>query len=809
MKNFLILSLFAGTVFLSGCGSAGNDSVRVREDFGWSWMFHPGDLSSPAVAETDTNAWQWVDLPHDWSIEGKFSKDNPAGAGGGALPGGIGWYRKKFSLPVTDSAKQLFIDFDGVYRNSEVWINGKYLGKRPYGYSSFRYELTPFVTFGEKANTLLVKVDNSKQPNSRWYSGSGIYRNVWLVTTGKVSIDHWGTFITTPVVSKEQATVLIRTKIKNSSGEGGSVTLKTTLFDPSGKKMETIEDKKDIPAGSMQEYSQELKLDHPQLWSAHSPVLYQAVSEVKMKDLVTDEVKTSFGVRSFRFDKDKGFFINDEHVKLLGVCDHHDLGSLGAAVNTRALERQLTLLKEMGCNAIRTSHNPPAPELLDLCDKMGFYVMDEAFDMWHTQKTPFDYHLDWDEWHVRDLTDFILRDRNHPSVIMWSIGNEIPDQHNPSGETIAKELAALVKGLDTSRPITAANDNVSSTNYIIRSGALDLVGLNYHPGAYPTLADSFPGKTFVATETTSALASRGVYNRSADTILRWPSGWPPDPTIKMNADLTCPAYDICSTGWGSTHEEAWKMVKKYDYVSGMFIWTGFDYLGEPTPYDWPAHSSYFGIIDLAGFPKDSYYMYQSEWTSTPVLHILPHWNWKGKEGKPIDVWVYTNCKEVELFLNGKSVGKKNKTGDDLHLAWKVPYEPGILKAVGQSADGKTMTAEVKTAGAPALIKLEPDRTSITADGRDLSFVSVTITDKDGNMVPDAANLVQFNLSGQGSIAAVDNGNETSLEPFRAHYRKAYNGKCLVIVRSSAKPGSIKLEAASEGLAQASTLIETK
>lgn len=801
----LLLSII---LIMSACNTNLPPPVRETEDFGWSWIFHLGDLSSPVIAETDTNAWQMVDLPHDWSIEGKFSKDNPATYNGGALPGGIGWYRKKFTLPLSDSAKEVFIDFDGIYRNSEVWINGKYLGKRPYGYSSFRYVLTPYLQFGEQANILLVKVDNSQQPNSRWYSGSGIYRNVWLVKTGKVFVDHWGTCITTPEVTSSSATVNLATSVRNNHSEDVIVTLLTTLFDHNGKKVGFAKNQHVIPGDSLYEFAQECRVKDPALWSDKTPNLYTSVSQVMVNGKITDDEKTVFGIRNFRFDKDKGFIINGEPVKLWGVCDHHDLGALGAAVNTSALKRQLTLLKDMGCNAIRTSHNPPAPELLQLCDQMGFYVMDEAFDMWKEPKTPFDYHLDWDQWHVRDLSDMIRRDRNHPSVIMWSIGNEIPEQWSPAGDTIARELAGIVKSLDTTRPVTSANNDVSTRNHIINSGALDLVGLNYHQDAFPSLPDSFPGHLYIASETTSGLETRGVYTGSADSVYIWPNSWPPDPK-KMNPDLTCSAYDICRVPWGSTHEQTLKIAKKLDFLAGIFIWTGFDYLGEPTPYQWPARSSYFGIIDLAGIPKDVYYMYQSEWTKTPVLHILPHWNWPGKEGKIIDVWIYSSFPEVELFLNGKSLGRKTKTGDDLHLAWKVPYSPGTLKAVGTAKDGSTMTTEMKTAGAPAAILLEPDRSAITADGRDLSFVTVSIVDKEGTLVPDAANLVNFSVSGQGSIAGVDNGKETSMEPFKAHYREAYNGKCVVILESTFKPGTIKLDASSAGLKPATILIETK
>ncbi len=522
-----------------------------------------------------------------------------------------------------------------------------------------------------------------------------------------------------------------------------------------------------------------------------------------------DNYETTFGIRTFVFDVDKGFSLNGKHVKINGVCDHHDLGCLGSAVNKRALERQLEILKTMGCNAIRTSHNPPAPELLDLCDRMGFIVMDEAFDMWKKKKTDFDYSLDWDTWHRQDLTDMILRDRNHPSVFIWSIGNEIPEQwdkQDSSGTVIARELGALVKSLDATRPVTSALNDPVPSNPLVRSGALDLIGNNYSIDKYPDFPKTFPGRKFIATETVSALATRGHYDMPSDTIRRWPTRWD-IPFNAGNPDNTCSAYDNCSAPWGSTHEETWKVIKKYDFLSGMFIWTGFDYIGEPTPYSWPSRSSYFGIIDLAGFPKDVYYMYQSEWTDKPVLHLFPHWNWK--KGDTVDVWAYTNCEEVELFLNGQSLGTKKKIGDDLHLMWKVPFTPGTLKAVGRSGGKDILTQEIKTAGAPAKIVLEADRNVISADGKDLSFVTVKVMDEAGTLVPNADNLIHFSVSSEGRIVGVDNGLQTSHESFKAHDRKAFNGLCLSVIQSTEKAGRITLEATSDGLKGSSVVIESK
>lgn len=804
LQNIFVLILL-GLTFTVNAQSL---KVRSVENFCKDWRFHLGDIANGNDPALNDNAWRQLDLPHDWSIEGEFSKDNPATPGGGALPGGIGWYRKSFFVPESEKEKLFFIDFDGVYRNSEVWINGNYLGKRPYGYISFRYELTPYLKFGEK-NVVAVKVDNSQQPNSRWYSGSGIYRNVWLTKTNKIYIDHWGTFITTPVVNENFARVSIQIKIRNAFNKEIPVKIKTQIFDDENKKVAEVESQKTTSANSKVEILQEVEIKNPKLWLIEKPNLYKAISIIESEGKQFDDYETIFGIRTFEFDVDKGFILNGKRVKINGVCNHHDLGSLGAAINERALERQLEILKNMGVNAIRTSHNPPAPELLNLCDRMGFIVMDEAFDMWKKKKTKYDYAMNWDEWHKRDLEDMVLRDRNHPSIFIWSIGNEVMEQwdkQDSSGIIIARELASIIKNLDSTRPITAACNDPSPENPLIKSGALDLIGYNYHHDMFPDFPKTYPGKKFIATETVSGLMTRGHYDIPSDSIRRWPKRWDL-PLTEGNPDYTCSAYDNCSAPWGSTHEETWKVMKKYDFLSGMFIWTGFDYLGEPTPYPWPARSSYFGIVDLAGFPKDVYYMYQSEWTDKPVLHVFPHWNWK--EGQTIDVWAYTNCDEVELFLNGKSLGTKRKIGDDLHLMWRLKFTPGILKAIGRKNGKEILIREIKTADKPYKILLEADRSIIKADGKDLSFVTVKILDKDGTLVPYADNLVNFEISGEGKIVGVDNGSQTSHEPFKANYRKAFNGLCLAIIQSNGKAGKIKLTAKSENLLPASIEIEAK
>lgn len=801
----LVTGLILGQAGVAG--SPGNtDSSHVRRaDFDANWRFHLGDVPEAKEEDYADDSWRKLDLPHDWSIEGAFSRDNPAGVGGGALPGGIGWYRKTFKLPVRDQGKLLFIDFDGVYMNSEVWINGHYLGDRPYGYSSFRYELTPYLNYGDKVNVISVRVDNSKQPNSRWYSGSGIYRNVWLVTTDKVHVVHWGTSVSTPQVNSDEATVVVRTRVRNDLASEKTVSLTTVLFDENGKEVARTKTDESIAGGAEKVYAQTIKVNQPDLWSTKRPYLYQAISEVMVDGKQTDRYNTPFGIRYFRFDSKKGFFLNGTHLKIRGVCDHHDLGSLGAAVNTRALQRQLQILKSMGCNGIRTSHNPPAPELLALCDQMGFIVMDEAFDCWKKGKNKYDYHLYWDQWHKRDLTDMILRDRNHPSVIIWSIGNEIPDQWDTAGAAIAMELRGIVRSLDTTRPITSAMNNPEApNNSLSHSGAVDLIGHNYDAGKYDEFFKYFPGAKFIATETTSALETRGAYNMPSDSIFIWPprrsSG------IKMNADFTTSAYDNCRVPWGGTHEKVLKAFKTHDFVSGMFVWTGFDYLGEPTPYGWPARSSYFGIVDLAGFPKDAYYLYQSVWTDKPVLHVFPHWNWK--QGDTVDVWAYYNdADEVELFLNGKSLGTRSKQGDQMHVMWRVAYQPGTLKAVSTKGGQVVLSREVHTAGPAAKLLVTPDRSHIRGDGKDLSFVTVKIVDQAGNLVPHADDMVHFSLSGPGRIAAMDNGSETDHESFQGSQHHAFNGLCLAVIRSDKRSGAIKLTVSAAGMPSVTRVIQ--
>lgn len=800
-QQFRFCSLILGILLIS-CNSATNP--RLTDNFNDGWKFHLGDTIHPQSADFNDQAWRMLTLPHDWSIEGAFDKNSKNGEGGGYLNGGIGWYRKTFILDKNIyHGKEIAVIFDGVYRNSEVWINGHYLGKRPNGYISFRYDLTPYIKLGKK-NVIAVKVDNSQEPNSRWYSGSGIYRNVWLEAVSPAHFNLWRMAITTPEVTLQKAKISAKFQLSLPNADTSNVSIVAKLYDADGKLV-AQNGNVDQKGNS---YSTTLELIGPRLWSTDDPYLYKLVSQLYVNKKLADQVTTNVGVRYFNFDVDKGFSLNGKPLKIVGVCDHHDLGCLGSAVNKRAIERQLEILKAMGCNGIRTSHNPPAPELLDLCDKMGFVVMDEAFDMWERSKTKYDYSLYFSQWHVRDLSDQVLRDRNHPSVMIWSVGNEIWEQGDDSlhrGAAIMRELCSIVRKYDTTRPIVTANNSPNAGNQLIACGATDLIGINYHIGNWLSFKKDYPGKKLIITESTSALQTRGWYQMPSDSISRVPMRWDVPYSTPHHF---CSTYDNCSAPWGSTHEETWKVVKANPYISGMYIWTGFDYIGEPTPYQWPSRSSYFGIVDLAGFPKDVYYMYQSELTNAPVLHIFPHWNWK--PGQNVDIWAYyNNADEVELFLNGHSLGRQHKTGDQLHVMWKVPFEAGTLKAVSYKNGKQVMTVEEKTAGAPARIQLTADRSKIDNDGSDLSFVTVEILDKDGNLVPDAQNLVQFQLEGPGKIAGVDNGSPISLESFKASYRKAFNGKCLCVIQSKKKSGIIHLTATSQGLAPAAVEIQSR
>jgi beta-galactosidase len=806
--NWRLLSV----ILLFSCAGlrvTAQSTLTTIADFNQNWKFFLGNDPKASATNYNDTKWRSLSLPHDWGVEGTFSKAHPATFGGGALPGGTGWYRKKFAVPATDKGKYIAVDFDGVYRNSEVWINGHLLGKRPNGYIAFRYELSAYLKYGGQ-NTIAVKVDNSKQPNARWYSGSGIYREVKLITKNRTHIDQWGVAVSTPAVNAQSAKVKIQVKLTSLLQAGTVVSIKNLVYDQDKKLVATVSSPLKI-RGKSTALSAALDVKQPQLWSDVNPYLYTLETQVLVGAKVIDTYQTPLGIRTFTFDADKGFVLNGKEIKIKGVCNHHDLGALGTAFNVRAAERQLQLLKAMGCNGIRTSHNPPASALLDLCDRMGFIVMDEAFDMWVKKKSDFDYHLDFVKWHKKDLQDQILRDRNHPSVFIWSVGNEIQEQWgkgaDTTGRTISRELVKIVMDLDQTRPITTANNDVNQYNNLISSNAFDMIGYNYNHDKWKAFHQTYPGKKLIATETTSALQTRGHYDMPSDSMRIWPTAWD-KPLLTGNADLSCSAYDNCYTPWGSTHEATLKAFMNDPVVSGMYVWTGFDYLGEPTPYEWPARSSYFGILDLAGFPKDVYYLYQSVWTDKPVLHILPHWNWKTDQ--LIDVWAYySQADEVELYLNGASLGKRSKRGDELKITWRVKFKPGELKAISRKNGQVVLEQTIHTAGQPAKLVLQADREVINADGKDLSFITVRLTDAEGNLIPDAANLISYKLSGDASLAGLDNGQPTSHESFQGSQHKAFNGLALAIVKAGLRKSTVQLTATAAGLAPATLQLQMK
>lgn len=790
--------------FISFASSA---QVRKTLDFNKDWKFFLGNDSLAYEEVHDDSKWRKLNLPHDWSIESDFKADAPATNQGGSLPGGIGWYRKTFFVPAADSFRSHRIEFDGVYRNSEVWINGNYLGKRPYGYVPFAYDLTKFLLYGKK-NVIAVKVDNSHQPDSRYYTGSGIYRNVKLVSTRSFQFIQQSSFITIPQITNDRGAFQAVTRIRYAKNSNSNIIVECEIFDPSGRKVEKFTAGNTMVSSS-DEFSFRGNIPDPKRWSVDQPNLYKARFKVFVSAILMDEEEISFGIRSIGFDSKGQFTLNEQPLFIKGVCMHHDLGALGAAYNSEAARRQLRILKEMGCNAIRVSHNPPAADFLDLCDKMGFLVMDEAFDTWNKKKNKFDYHLDFKEWHKADLEAMVLRDRNHPSVFMWSIGNEIRNQFDSSGTIIAKELVDIVKKLDPSRPVTCAlTETNPEKNFIYQSIALDVLGFNYKDYDYAALPTRFPGQKFLATETASALETRGVYQFPADLKRVWPADYKEQDTFaRGNADYTTAAYDNTHAYWGNTHEKSWLAVKNNKHMAGLFVWSGFDYLGEPLPYPaFPARSSYYGIVDLAGFPKDIYYMYQSEWTEKAVLHLFPHWNWS--KGDTVDVWAYySKADEVELYLNGKSLGINRKSDSSLHVSWRVSFVPGTLKAVSRKNGKIVQVREIRTAGAAAHIELVSDKKYIRANGKDLSFITVRLLDRAGNLVTGSDKMLRFTVTGAAQLAGTDNGYPADTLSLKSGNRKSWKGQALAILQNNGKKGNITLTVSAGGLGKASITLK--
>lgn len=752
------------------------------------WKFHLGDTSGAQASAFDDSSWGALSVPHDWSISLPFNQNSPAGSGGGYLDGGVGWYRKSFELPASGSGQRIFVQFDGVYMDSTVWLNGTQICARPYGYSSFECELSANAKFGA-SNILAVRVNNTL-PSSRWYSGSGIYRHVWLKTVNPIHVAYTGTRVTTPQVSATSATINISVSVQNSASTDQTVTVASSLRDAAGSEVaQATSPAKVIAAGKSADLTHTATVSNPKLWSTTSPTLYTVVTTVSVNNAVLDRYTTVVGIRSFAFDANTGFSLNGKSMKINGVCLHHDLGSLGAAVNTRALEKRLQLLKQMGVNALRTSHNPPAPELLDLADRLGFLVMDEAFDMWYGSKTAHDYARFFKQWATTDISDMVARDLNHPSIIIWSIGNEIPQA---ADEAAAQQLISAVKSKDQTRVIAQA---FASWAFGEGSAGLeDAVGINYASDLYDSLHKSHPTWKLFASESSSAFRSRGIYN---------------------NDNTQATSYDSNVAGWGASSEKSWTDVNTRAWVAGEFIWTGIDYIGEPTPYEWPAKSSYFGAIDTANFPKDIFYFYQSRWNydGPPMVHLVPM-DWTSwTPGKSVQVFVYSNADSVELFLNGKSLGSKMVDpvaghASSGHLLWSVPFATGTLQAKATKNGNVVATDSVQSAGAPAALTLNADRAAIDADGRDLAFVEVDVTDMQGVLVPQASNKIDFVLDGPGTLVGVDNGDPISHEPYKANSRSAFSGKALAIIQSSTTPGTITLKATSGSLKGGSVVITT-
>lgn len=792
-----------------------HSSPRVVTLLENGWKFHKGDISSAHLVNFDDSSWQEVNVPHDWAIAGPFDMtidqqtikvwedgdevERLRTGRTGSLPMfGVGIYRRTIELPVSLNENSVWLEFDGAMSHAEIYLNGEKVGERAYGYVSFHVDITEKFQFG-KPNQLVVKLNNPEL-SSRWYSGAGLYRNVRLVTSNPIHVAYSGIVVTTNNITSKSADLNVKTTVTNLKLKGNAFIQSDIIF-PNGDRISS----KPI-AITNETTEQKIKLAKPQLWSIEYPNLYTLETKIIIDKKVVDKTETKFGVRTIEFDAETGFKLNGKHVKMKGVCLHHDLGPLGAAVNRRATERQIEMLKEMGCNAIRTSHNPASREQIALCDSMGMLVIEEAFDEWKSGKGTNGYALDFDRWAERDLTDIIMRDINSPSIVMWSLGNEIREQNLPGGVDVAKFLNEIAKRVDPTRPTTAGfNAHINAVKNGL-ADAIDIVGFNYKPHDYPTYHASHPHYILYGSETASTVSSRGDYKFPAEPVQ---SAWYHDYKVS--------AYGLDYVRWGTTPDKEFAAQEDCPYSLGEFVWTGFDYLGEPTPYNagTPARSSYFGIIDLAGLPKDNFYLYKSHWSEKPVLHLLPHWNWEHSSLKEIPVMCYTNYPEVELFVNGKSYGKKTKDSSELYtryrIKWDVAYEQGEIKAIAYNSAGKAVEeCIVKTAGKPHSIRFSADRSEITADGRDLSYITVEIVDKDGNLCPHASSMLYFYVEGQGELKALCNGDPTDYVPFISPYMRAYNGKLVATVISECgKSGTITLKAVSEGLKETSINIQTK
>ncbi len=807
----------------------GNDFVKDAAKRVTRPAGNPADGVSFAQPNFNDGGWRQLDLPHDFAVEGPFIPAGQPGSEGGTgrLPYyGQAWYRKHLSIPAADAGKQIYLDVDGAMAYAIVFLNGQLVGGWPYGYSSFRIDLTPYVKPGSD-NVLAIRLDNP--PNSsRWYPGGGIYRSVWLTKTSKVHVGQWGTYITTPEVSSAAAKINLKVWVENNTQQDASVDVVTEIhaLDAHGQKAggavasHTVTGLH-VPNGKT-ETDAAFNLPNPKLWSPNAPNRYVAVTKVMGGGGVLDQYETPFGIRKVEYSPEKGLLVNGEVVKMNGVCDHHDLGALGSAVNHRALQRQLEILREMGCNAIRTSHNPPAPELLDMADSMGFLVMDETFDTWRSTKTPNDYGRIFAMWHEQDTRMLIRRDRNHPSVVMWSIGNEVAEQgQGDAGAAVARELAAIVHEEDPTRATTSAENNARAGSPF--AAAIDVKGLNYQGSRLPNpqygnFKQSFPDSMIYGSETASTISSRGEYTfpvAAGYGVISGGGGPPGPPQGQDTANHQMSSYDLYFPRWATSPDMEFAAQDRWPFVAGEFVWTGFDYIGEPTPWGGgndPSRSSYFGIIDLAGFKKDRFYIYQAKWRPDfPMAHILPHWNWPDRLGEVTPVHVYTSGDEAELFLNGKSLGRKKKPELEYRIRWDdVSYQPGELRVVAYKNGKEWARDSVRTTGDAAKLMLQPDRNQIAADGHDLSFVTLTVADKDGLMAPRSKSLIHFSISGPGEIVATDNGDATDLTVFASHDRKAFNGLALAIIKAKrGQHGTVTVTAKSDGLADAHTMITTR
>ena len=793
------------------------------------WKFMKGDVADAMKPDFDDKQWEAVTVPHDWAIYGPFDRSHDlqevavtqnletaasvkTGRTGGLPYVGVGWYRTTFEAP---AGKLVSLVFDGAMSEARVYVNGQEVCFWPCGYNSFHCDVTPYLNKEGAKNLLAVRLENRPQ-SSRWYPGAGIYRNVRVVATEAMHVPVWGTQLTTPHVSAEYASVCLKTTVEGAGMK--DVRILTQILSPEGEVVASKDNTMKINHG--QPFEQNFLVDAPRLWSPETPYLYKAVSKIYVDGQQTDEYTTRFGIRSIELVADKGFFLNGQHRKFQGVCNHHDLGPLGAAINVAALRRQLTLLKDMGCDAIRTSHNMPAPELVELCDEMGFMMMVEPFDEWDIAKCENGYHRFFKEWAEKDMVNMLRQYRNHPSVVMWSIGNEVPTQCSPEGYKVASFLQDICHREDPTRPVTCGMDQVSCVLANGFAAMLDVPGLNYRTHRYVESYEKLPQNLVLGSETASTVSSRGVYKFPAE--------------LKKQAiydDHQSSGYDLEACSWSNVPDEDFALADDYDWTLGQFVWTGFDYLGEPSPYDtdaWPSHSSVFGIIDLASLPKDRYYLYRSIWNKRDnTLHVLPHWTWPGREGENTPVFVYTNYPEAELFVNGKSYGKQRKlTADEARalqgkdslwlqrryrLMWTdVPYEPGELKVVAYDNSGKKVEEKtVRTAGKPHHLEVVADRTALSADGKDLAYITVRVVDKDGNLCPADDRLVSFTVKGAGSFRAAANGDATCLDLFHLPRMHAFSGQLTAIVQSGAESGNLVFEAKAKGVKAGKLMLKVK